>query len=347
MLRNKVCELRHGIALLALWAYTTIPTYATVVHPLDVPALVENSDLVALGRVISIQEQGGVTVDMPAGPALAKGFMAALAIDHVLKGNPESQTVYFDFFVSATPSGYRNVPQGQYGIFFLQKTPHSQFRESDPFYPFLPAVPGALLSNGPPLDQVVAKLGEALTDNRSTESDISSALNALVTIPVRSATEILRHALETSSGDLQLHIASKLVARNDISGLDVVEKALLRPAESQGYLLLELAGSLGGLKDPKSVPALKPLIETNNPYIVKGAAIALRQSGSVDALEPLSHLLSDTDEQVRYYAVVGMGEITKQDQWTPTFEEFRGREGYYLSYWRDWAVSNVSDTARK
>jgi len=149
----------------------------------------------------------------------------------------------------------------------------------------------------------------------------------------------LRHALQVSSGDLRLRVASKLVARNDITGLEIVEKALRHPSE-RGYLHQELAGSLGGLKDPRSIPTLKVLIETNDPQTIKGAAIALRQSGSSEAIEPLSRLLKDEDEQVRYYAVVGLGEITGQDEWTPAFDEFQGHEGRYLSYWLAWTASN-------
>jgi HEAT repeat protein len=153
--------------------------------------------------------------------------------------------------------------------------------------------------------------------------------------------------MEASSGELQLRIASRLVARNDIAGLDSVEKALLNPAGLSDYLFASLAGSLGGMKDPRAVPALKRLLATNDQRIVKGVAIALRQSGSADALGPLSNLLSNSDEQVRYYAVVGMGEITKQDEWTPAFPEFREHEAKYLSYWRDWGQSNLPREAVK
>ena len=144
----------------------------------------------------------------------------------------------------------------------------------------------------------------------------------------------------------QVRVASKLIARNDLDGLDLVEKSLLYPAGRSTYLLETLAGSLGGLKDPRAIPALKRLLETNDQRIVKGAAIALRQSGSADALDPLSHLLNNGDEQVRYYAVVGLGEITRQDEWTPTFPEFRQHEDKYLSYWRGWTESNLPHQAR-
>ena len=106
-------------------------------------------------------------------------------------------------------------------------------------------------------------------------------------------------------------------------------------------MISNLAGSPGGLKDASAVPALKRLFETKDQRVIKGAAIALRQSGSADALEPLSRLLDNSDGQVRYYAVVGMGEITRQDEWTPTFPEFREHEAKYLSFWREWSDSNL------
>lgn len=288
-----------------------------------------------------------MTVDTPSGPALGKAFLATLDTDQVLKGNPGSQRVHFQFSMPDAPSGYRPILQGQYGIFFLKRLANSELKECDPFYPFLPAVPGGPVSSGSPLDQVAAKLGEVLIHRGSTESEISSALSALVTIPARSATEMLQHAMETSSGDFQLRIALKLVARNDISGLDVVERALLYPAALPNNFLLSLAGSLAGLKDPRAIPMLERLLGTNDPHIIKGVAIALRQSKSADALEPLSRLLNGSDEQVRYYAVVGLGEITGQDEWTPAFDEFRTHEAKYLSHWREWAASNVQKEPRK
>ena len=315
----------------------------TPVHALNVAALVESSDLIVSGRVTSITEQGRVTINLPSGSTPGKKLLASITADETLKGII-TPNLTAQFVLPDVPSGIRGIPNAQYGIFFLKRET-SGYGMSDPFYPFLPAMPDGRPSSGPPLDRVVAKLGELLTYKLSTESDLSSALNALATMPGKSATETLRHALETSSGDLRLRVGSKLVARNDISGLEVVEKALLHPAESHGYLRQELAGSLGGLKDPRSIPALKLLIETNDPHIVKGAAIALRQSGVSGAIEPLSRLLKNNDEQVRYYAVVGLGEITGQDEWTPDFEEFHGREGRYLSYWLSWAASSLPHQA--
>lgn len=116
---------------------------------------------------------------------------------------------------------------------------------------------------------------------------------------------------------------------------------MLHPAGLSQHLLLDLAGSLGGLKDPRAVPTLAKLVKANNPDINRFAAAALRQTGSSAALEPLSHLLGDPDLQTRYYAVIGFGEITHQDDWAPAFDEFQLHEEHYLSYWRVWAQTNL------
>ena len=52
-------------------------------------------------------------------------------------------------------------------------------------------------------------------------------------------------------------------------------------------------------------------------------------------------MLDDPDQWTRYYAVIGFGEITRQNEWAPAFEEFRGNEQHYLAHWRLWAQANL------
>jgi len=334
------------VTTLFAFALCAASVNGTAAHFIDVVALVESSDLIISGRVTNVVEQGTAATGMATGSQPNRKLLAVIAPDETLKGSTETSKLSVEFFMGDRSYGSRAILPGQYGIFFLLKGA-SNYKASDPSFPFLPAVPNGRPFKGPPLDRVITKLGETLMDKHSSESDISAALEALSTIQNKLATETLRTALETTNGDIQVRVASKLIARNDLDGLDLVEKSLLYPAGRSTYLLETLAGSLGGLKDPRAIPALKRLLETNDQRIVKGAAIALRQSGSADALDPLSHLLNNGDEQVRYYAVVGLGEITRQDEWTPTFPEFRQHEDKYLSYWRGWTESNLPHQARK
>jgi hypothetical protein len=333
------------VFLVAILSAST-PTKSTVTRSLDVASLASQADIVVIGQILSVTDRGPIILDVGGGPLPATAFEAVLHVDQLLKGSPHAQNLFVDFALPQMPIGIQGVVSGQYGLFFLAAF-QNQLRFTDPMHPFLPAVRNAKLPPGEVLDQVTVALGQVLTAPQVPDADLFWALDALGRLKTNLARDTLRQALKSSSGDVHLDIARALVARNDVAGLESVEAALLHPTGLSDNMISNLAGSLGGLKDPKSIPALKRLIGTNNSYVVKGAAIALRQSGSPDALEPLSRLLTNSDEQVRYYAVVGMGEITKQDEWTPTFPEFRVHAAKYISYWRDWAESHVPRETRR
>jgi len=317
------------------------PINSTVIRTLDVASLTSQADIIVIGQIVSVTDRGPTTLDLGGGSIPATAFEAVLHVDHLLKGSPHAQNLFVDFALPQMPIGIQSVVPGQYGLFFLAAL-QNHVRFTDPLHPSLPAVRNVKIPEGDVQDQVTVALGQVLMAPQVPDADLFWVLDALGTLKTDLARDTLRQALKSPSGTVRLDVARALVARNDAAGLEAVEAALLHPDGLSSNVISNLAGSLGGLKDPKSVPALKRLIETNNPYVVKGAAIALRQTGSEDALEPLSRLLNNSNEQVRYYAVVGLGEITKQDEWTPAFPEFRGHEAKYISYWRDWAASNLT-----
>jgi HEAT repeat protein len=306
----------------------------------DVAALTAGADLIVVGQVSAVVGQERTTVDLPGGPTPATKFHASLRSDRVLKGNLSTQDVSFYFLFPDAPVGFQGVVAGQYGMFFL-KASQGGLEFVDPAHPALPAMPNAQLPVGPALDQVTAMLAQVLAAPQTSDADRFRALEILSHLQTDLASGVLRQALRSTSGELRLTIAATLVAHNDITGLEPVATALLHPAGLSNDLLLNLAGSLGGMKDPNAVPTLAKLVEANNPDINRFAAAALRQTGSSTALEPLSHLLGDPNLQTRYYAVIGFGEITHQDAWSPAFDEFQQHEEHYLSYWRVWAQTNL------
>lgn len=341
MLTNKsyrVLLVMLGIAVVSTFLAglaTCIP-----VKPLDVGALTNSADRIVVGRVVSVTNNGSGTVEFAGGVVSVAGEVASLQVDNVIKGEAGSGALSFQFWVPKAPIGFQSISTGQYGIFFLrQKTPMPEVL--DPTHAVLPALSGLEITGGTPLDEVTNALLQVLVAPGAREQEALEALAALATIRTDSATDGLRSALEISSGQLRLRIAARLVARSDLRGLEPVADALQHSAGLPEQLISELAGSLGGLRDPKSVPTLRGLLETNDQRVIQGAAIALRQTHSREALEPLSTLLSNGDERVRYYAVVGMGEITGQDNWTPAFDEFRQHENKYVSHWREWAASSL------
>lgn len=330
---------RWGFLLAFLFA--TPGLNSTVVRTLDVASLTSQADLIVVGEAISAVDHGPTTLDFGGGPLAATHFMADLRADQIIKG-AHGQTLTVEFTVPQTPTGIQGVTAGQYGVFFLS-TVGGRFRFTDPIYPSLPAFPAVKVSSGSALDQVTSVLGQVLEATSASESDRLRALDALGRLKTDAARAVLRHALNSSSRGIQLDAARTLVARNDSAGLALVENALLHPGGLSEQMVSNLAGSLAGLKDdPRSIPGLRRLLATGNQQIIRAAAIALRQSRSPAALGPLSGLLGNTEQQVRYYAVAGMGEITGQDaSWTPAFDEFRDHEAKYLEYWHNWAASKL------
>jgi hypothetical protein len=316
------------------------PMNSTPMRSVDVAELTAEADLIVVGHVAKLVQLESTAVNLPSGSIRATRFRASLRSDRVLKGDLTVQDVPFYFLLPEAPGGFQSVVVGQNGMFFL-KTSQGRLELVDPAHPALPAVLNAQLPTGPPLDQVTAMLAQVLVAPRTSDADRFRALEALSHLQTDLAGKALRVGLTNTSGELRLNIARALVAHNDITGLEPVATALLHPMGLSNELLLNLAGSLGGIKDAKAVPTLAKLVEANNPDINHFAAAALRQTGSPSALKPLSQLLADPDLQTRYYAVAGFGEITHQNDWTPALDEFQQHEEHYLSYWRVWAQTNL------
>jgi HEAT repeat protein len=312
----------------------------TPVHTVDVAGLAAGANLIVVGQVESITATGRGTLDYFGTQVGVTQLTITLRADRILKGLSTGQPLAFASLLPDSPIPYRGIPLGQYGIFFL-KGQHSNLDVFDPVYPFLPALHNAQIGSGDALNQVTTMLGQVLTSSTPSERDRFDALEALTWLKTPAAGDVLRAAMKQSFGAQRLLIAARLVARNDFVGLEPVATALLHPKGLPHDLLLNLAGSIGGMKDPQAVPTLARLVKANNPDINQYAAAALRQSGSHAALEPLSHLFDDPDLKTRYYAVIGFGEITHQNDWAPAFDEFQQHEEHYLSYWRVWAQTNL------
>ena len=99
------------------------------------------------------------------------------------------------------------------------------------------------------------------------------------------------------------------------------------------------SGIWHGVRNPKAIPILERLLRSPDFKVRRGAAQALRNTGSSQAVAGLAEALNDSERDVRYIAVIGLGEITRQDEWSPSIDNFSEHEAYFLSYWRNWVKS--------
>ena len=68
----------------------------------------------------------------------------------------------------------------------------------------------------------------------------------------------------------------------------------------------------------------------------RAAASALRHTEADSAIASLLQALEDTDQEVRYQAVLGLATITGETEWGPSLDSFAREEQRYLAHWRQW-----------
>jgi len=225
-------------------------------------------------------------------------------------------------------------------MLFLKKSGHGYALVS-PYYPSLPALRGVKAGAGDVLSKIVFHLGAVVESESTRQGQRHDALFALGTIRNSESTALLRRALEEKDDDLRLNAAAFLLERNDISGLEIAERALMNQGVGPSTLNHNLDFSIGqGVKNEKAVPILSRLAGSQDAQTRRAAASALRHTGSRSALKPLAAMLDDSDFEVRYEAVLGLAQITGNPNWVPNMDRFRSEEGKYIKHWHDWKAAN-------
>ena len=307
---------------------------------LDVPSLTQQSELVVVGKVESVRDLGPTTADIQGRSVAAHIIVCQMDVSGVLKGVASSK-LSIRYVLPDEPVGYGSVAASSYQIVFLRKD-DGEYAFANPYHASLPAVPGTLVEAGDVLSNITRQLGAVVQSTATLSDQKQLALYALSTIRTPQSTTLLREALKQKDSALRLNAAGFLLLRNDVSGLNLAEASLLRPeGDVPRYILHNVAyGISEGVRDQNAVPSLSRLLRAQDIETRRAAASALRHTGSRSALEPLAHALGDGDFEVRYEAVIGLGEITGQSDWGPGMDVFQSEESKYLEHWREWALTN-------
>lgn len=316
------------------------------VPSLDVPSVVEQSDVVVVGTVRSAQDAGPTSVGYGGKSLAAHLIRSEMEVDGVLKGDVDGRKLSFQFVMTDQPVGYATVTAPSYRIVFLRKG-NAGWSFASPYHASLPAVPGTQAGEvRDPLASVAIQLGAVVESTESSSDEKQMALFALSTIHMPQATKMIQEGLKLQDPVLRLGAAGFLLQRNNLSGLSLAESALVNAAgEIPKYVLHNLAFSISeGVRDENAVPSLTRLLGAQETETRRAAVAALSHSGSSAALEPLALALNDADLQVRYNAVVGLANMTGQPDWRANMDLFQSEEDKYLGHWRDWALKSSSST---
>jgi hypothetical protein len=289
---------------------------------LDLRRLTSEADLIVIGRVKSISDQGRA--------------IASLSVDKVVKGDAASSVDVE--FQPELPAAYADIESSSAGMFFLSRNANSGFRFVDPKYPYLIARADASLAEQPPLDRVVDIIGQVLLKPGPIE-DRRLAVRVLSSAPTEAATELLRQAARDKDVVIRMHSISALLNRDDVETLAIAEPLLLNPpAKTDQYLIDNVSSALAGIKNPRAIPALQRLLRAADSRTRLGAVSALRQMNAQDAIEALVIALGDSNRDVRYEAVIGLAEVTGQkNEWAPAMDTFAQNEQRYLDHWKEWS----------
>jgi hypothetical protein len=333
-------KLRMTGLLILLTTLVAWRAWAGGVSILELAALVDASDLVAVGEVSAVSDIGKTTMAIQGKDMSVDVMEAEMHVDRTIKGTA-TQVIRFRFPVPGMGIGYKVLVANSYRVVLFKR--RGQVLEfTNPFQPSFPAVSTHVGRNGTPFDLVVGEIAAALGSTTSSESDRVTAIWALRAVKTSTASTALKGAAFGNSGEIvKLTAVAALLARKDISVLPAAEEALTNPQTSvPDEIRQNLAAAIyEGATSEDAIPALTRLLRISDARVREASAHALRDTKSYKAIDGLALALSDSDFEVRYYGVIGLAEITGQNEWRPLEDDFKANENSYLDHWNTWALS--------
>jgi hypothetical protein len=319
-------------------AVEPIGPHSRLTSPLDLEVLTREADLIVIGSVDAIEDNGPTVKDVAGERVEAERMVVTLNINGLIKGKRDDAVLSFEFLVPSTLLDYVEIKVSQFGMFFLRKTAQGGYAVLNSDYPFIIAPAKVIVADGNDLDKVVGVIGLFLTEPKSSVYERRDAVHILSSARTELATRILRQATQDSDETVRLQALCALLGRNDISMLDVAEDTLLHPAaNTEEYLLTNLSAALMGIKDIGAIPTLERLLSSSNSRTRLRAIMTLRQMHSSKGIVSLVAALDDKDQDVRYEAVMGLAELTGQTFGRPAISVFQADEQHYLEHWKAWA----------
>jgi HEAT repeat protein len=116
---------------------------------------------------------------------------------------------------------------------------------------------------------------------------------------------------------------------------------LLKPPSDAMPAVTELASSIElHLVFPQAVPLLTRLLVSSERMVRRAAASALSDVATASVMRPLARTaLEDEDEEVRYFAVLGLARAAGEPG--PSLIRFKDKERALIDHWRSWALMHL------
>ena len=331
------------IALVGLALCSLSSSLAGPLTLLNLEDLISKSQLIVVGEVVSLRERGTTEMVMSSGKVSAWIMEGELDVRAVLKGSSNSQTISIHFLLPQLPTGIPGVGMHSCRTFFL-KGAGNALEFTNPFYPSVISVPDTPISGADVITRVIDQVGAVLNSAKASPNQKLEAISVLRRTKNPAAHAALRRAIHEKDQSARLDAIAALLERNDISALSIAEAALMKAQQDvPEHILHNVRYAIGwGVTDEKAIPILARMIGASNAETRRAATLALWHTGSSAALKHLSVALDDSEFEVRYYAIVGLAEISGQRAWRPNMDEFKLDEKRYLKHWLEWRKTHSS-----
>lgn len=313
-----------------------LSSYGELVPSLALKQLTAKSDLIASGTVVNSIAVRQVVITIDANSVPATEYKAELQVSSTVKGSLD-RTFYF--YIPAQGMGYRGIGNQSQGLFFLLKDAEGNLHPTDPYHPFLDSVDCESTGKGTEPFEGVLRCILRLATRQSAIADLrTQALRWLdLAMAPSSIIEELKPLLRGPSPSISLRAAAIVCTHGDESVLEPAVEIFERQAAATDELTARIFGlALRSAKQPRSVPFLAELLARGSPVMRQGAAVGLRNIGVQAGIPPLISALDDSYHQVRYLAILGLVQLSRDYSWSPTEEDFQRDESKYLNHWKSW-----------
>jgi hypothetical protein len=323
---------------------------AQAIH--DLPKLIDNSNVVAVARVAAISQTGSGAVEIPGGQSISAYFrVAALHLNDVLKGAPVSADIAVRYTILYSPGGWSGgVPSGytirdtltpaSTRLIFLKSVgDHYEFTNGS--YLSIVCAPEAPSSGEPPdtINRVLSRISEALFSVRVSQQDKAEAIWQLEAVQTDTVIPVLRTFVQ---GDvarkdqfLRTEALVALLAHKDTSAVEAAESELLSgsTADWKSNLLFAITRAV---PPSRSIPILAEVLAGSSAQMRTSAAVAIYQTNSAAGIPPLLRALDDSDIEVAFAVMQGLGNLTGGYEWRPKSTQPDANWFACLDHWREY-----------
>jgi hypothetical protein len=159
---------RLALTLLLVIGVATLTLRSTPVPRLDLDALTKDSSLIVTGEIASVRETGKTKLQFNGMEIDARVSAGTIRVNRVLKGNAPAEGFSFQIYTSDTYIGWASPITNSYAIYFLKVDSSENTQFTSPYYPDVPTVPTSVVSDGAPIDKVIAAIKEVLSSPEAT-----------------------------------------------------------------------------------------------------------------------------------------------------------------------------------